>query len=136
MPGDGGQRRPVVLGKESCWRIPYWGREVSILARVKLRCRSCGRSTEAIHDHPYHAGFSDVCFLYCDRESSVVTFSVYDPTYESLSNGKVAWDGRLNTVERRRVEENLLPCPCGGRFSFENPLRCPHCGAALADSIL
>ena len=103
---------------------------------MELKGSSCGRSTEANQDHPYHAGFSDACFLYCDRDSSVVTFGVYDPIYDSLTNGKVAWDGRLNEVERRQIEENLLPCPCGGRFSFENPRRCPHCGAALADSIL
>ncbi len=106
------------------------------MAPIKLKCSSCGRLTESKQDHPYHAGFSDVCFLYCDRDSAVVTFSVYDPTYESLSDGKVAWDGRLNEVERRRIEENLLSCPCGGRFSFENSLRCPFCGAVLADSIL
>lgn len=61
---------------------------------------------------------------------------MYDPTYDSLSDGKVAWDGRLNGVERRRIEENLLPCPCGGQFSFKNSLRCPYCGDVLADSIL
>jgi hypothetical protein len=31
---------------------------------------------------------------------------------------------------RRRVEAKAGACPCGGRFTFDAPLRCPACGSA------
>jgi hypothetical protein len=31
---------------------------------------------------------------------------------------------------RRRVEAHAGACPCGGRFTFDAPLRCPACRSA------
>ncbi len=96
-----------------------------------LTCPSCARAFEA---KQYHAGFSELGFLYCTTDSTVLTFSVYDKTYTDLVGEKQPWHGYLTAAERQAVENALVSCPCGGRFVFGSPLRCPNCGARLADS--
>lgn len=98
----------------------------------KQQCRTCGVELEV--KGKYHAGFSDLGFLYCDKDTTVLTFSSYDTQYQEIV-GRIhpwvlAWDGRMD--ELRRVESKLRKCPCGGSFSFRNPLRCPVCGKAFS----
>ena len=90
----------------------------------------------------YHAGFNDVGFFYCDNDPTVLTFSAYDESYKKLISNKKPWapraGGDLTKHEQRLIERHLRPCPCGGRFRFQNKPRCPSCGSSierLVDSI-
>lgn len=77
------------------------------------------------------------------RSSSTVTktrlcslfHAWYDPTYERMVRkvpiGPNPFD--LTEEEERKVESQLIGCPCGGRFSFKNPLICPVCGEVFSD---
>jgi hypothetical protein len=101
----------------------------------KQQCKTCGVELEV--KGKYHAGFSDLGFLYCDKDTTVLTFSSYDPQYQEIV-GRIhpwvlAWDGKMG--ELRRVESRLRKCPCGGSFSFLNPLRCPVCRGAFSGPI-
>ncbi len=102
---------------------------------LKLICSSCHRVLEAKQDHPYHAAFSDQGFLYCDKDSTVLVFSSFDKMFEMLVGpGKHPWT--LDNKKRRIVENALINCPCGGRFAFNNPLRCPECGNVISGTLL
>jgi hypothetical protein len=83
----------------------------------------------------YHAGKGDEVFLYCDKDTTALTFSWYDATYESIVHrepvGPNPFD--LTEEEQRKVENRLIKCPCGGRFLFKNPLRCPMCCGVFSD---
>lgn len=48
-------------------------------------CPNCGR---AFDYHEYHAGFGNQGFLYCDQDEAVLTWSSYDPTYETVVGQK------------------------------------------------
>jgi hypothetical protein len=88
-------------------------------------CPHCHVDLEPILRY-HHAGFSDQGFAYCDRDSTVVTFSVYDRVYMRLAPSRT-FPERLPAAELKAVEDHLLPCPCGGRFRFTNKPLCPHC---------
>lgn len=99
-----------------------------------VQCRNCG-STHAVK-HAYHAGFSNLGFLYCNRDTTVLTFSSYDRAYQQLQGAAdwkhpwtLAHEGPESDVER--IESALISCPCGGSFSFKNPLLCPSCRGVL-----
>ena len=94
-----------------------------------LECPSCRRAIEARQPYPYHAGFSDIGFLYCDKNSDVVTWSTYDETFTKLVGDVVPWG--LDEGAQRKIEGAVIDCPCGGKFRFENPLRCPFCKAVV-----
>ena len=101
-----------------------------------VKCRACG-STYPVK-HIYHAGFSDTGFLYCDRDTTVVTFSSFDKIFEQLQSGVTAkhpWalgeEGPEEDI--RQIESHLIRCPCGGKFSFSNPLLCPNCRGVLLE---
>jgi len=96
---------------------------------MKERCRACGLELEI--KGKYHAGFSQVGFLYCDRDQAVLTFGIYDERLLNLVPGNAPW--AFTDEEKKLVEDHLLDCPCGGRFSFRNPLICPECGGAFAN---
>lgn len=102
---------------------------------MQLTCQHCKRRVQLKQKYPYHAGFSNEGFLYCDKDSTVLTFNVYDPTFEKLAAGKLPWAPDFSDKEKRKVEKHLKPCPCGGRFSFENHGRCPSCAAPIAKPI-
>ena len=71
-----------------------------------------------------HSGFGDEGYMYCDSDETVLTMQFYGATYQSIMT-KLPWT--LNEGEKQVVEAALKPCPFGGRFSFRNPPRCPHC---------
>jgi len=96
---------------------------------MKERCKTCGIEIEV--KGKYHAGFSQVGFLYCDRDPTVLTFGIYDKGFMKIIPDRAPWD--LSDEEKKQVEKHLVDCPCGGRFLFRNPLRCPLCGGAFAD---
>jgi hypothetical protein len=57
-----------------------------------------------------------------------------DEKYEDLVDGKAPWGEvvGLSKRERKKVENALRPCPCGGIFKFDNDLLCPKCKGILA----
>ena len=67
--------------------------------------------------------------MYCDRDPTVLTWDTYDSRYASLAD---AHPWTLTPEQQATVEANLGPCPCGGRFAFGNPPRCPHCSDEVA----
>src|SRR4051794_13458837 len=111
-------------------RSPYHARTGIMRAFVEMvgRCNHC--NTE-LHFQQYHAGFGDQGYMYCDQDSTVVTWSSYDPTYSSLSDRTHPWV--LDDDAKRRVEDAIIECPHGGRFRFDALPRCPHCGTELPD---
>ena len=89
-------------------------------------CVHCGRALEFDR---FHAGFSDQGYMYCDRDSTVVTWSSFDSTYSALTENTHPW--MLTAEAKRVVERSIVDCPCGGQFRFGNLPRCPHCGGEL-----
>lgn len=96
-----------------------------------LFCPNCKSRFEIDQPYPYHAGFSNVGFLYCECCPAMVTFHTYDKHYTGIVGDKHPWD--LNEVERRKIEESLKPCPNGGRFRFNAYPRCPVCNEPMPD---
>jgi len=108
----------------------------------KFRCMTCGVEIEGTGKYPYHAGFSNVGFLYCDRDTTVLTFSSYDPSYIRLfenlgQEAEHPWTyaEKGNTEALRLIERYLIACPCGGHFSFDSPLKCPKCGGVFSEPL-
>ena len=100
---------------------------------MDLQCPHCKRTLRLAQPYPYHAGFGDQGFLYCESDPTIVTFGAYGHPYRQLVGAVLPWD--LDADQRRRVEEALLPCPCGGRFTFRAEPRCPSCGASLRNAL-
>lgn len=98
-----------------------------------VACKTCGAQVAV--KEAYHAGRSDVIFLYCDLDSTVLTFNWYDPEYEKIVHREPIGPNpfELTGKERKKVEDRLIGCPCGGKFLFRNPLRCPVCHGVFAD---
>ena len=102
------------------------------MTRREVQCKSCGAKLEA---EAFHAGFSDEGFLYCNKDSTILTWFAYDPDFDRVVGAKkMPW--ALTEEERRRVEDHLIVCPCGGRFLFANPLLCPVCGKVFSEPML
>ena len=97
---------------------------------MEIECGSCGGTSVLDQPYPYHSGFADQGFLYCDACPAVVTFSTWDPDFGAMRLGN-PWN--LRPDERSRVEAALKPCrTCGkGRFRFGLNPRCPRCNESL-----
>jgi hypothetical protein len=73
-------------------------------------------------------------FLYCDKDTTVVTWSnITDTVYRQLVGNKVPW--ALTAEQQETLENALKSCPCGGKFKFRSPLRCPKCSATMKEGI-
>ena len=106
----------------------------SIANKKTTVCQHCKRSVP--FKGPYHSGFSNQGFLYCNRDSTVLVFDTYSSHYGRIIPNKHPWI--LNAKEKQLLESHLNACPCGGTFGFRNKPRCPHCGKEiknLTDSI-
>lgn len=101
--------------------------------KLKARCKSCGAEIPVAE--AYHAGKGDEFFLYCDNDTTVLTFSWYDATYERLIGKGTVGPNPFDLTEeqQKKVENHLVRCPCGGRFLFRNPLKCPSCSGVFSD---
>ncbi|MEK7207844.1 MAG: hypothetical protein AAB134_08195 [Pseudomonadota bacterium] len=97
---------------------------------MKIDCPSCHSVIKLKQKYQYHIGFSNLGVLYCDSHSELLMFSTYNPIYREIIGAKHPWT--LSEKEKAKVEENLKPCSCGGRFRFDAPPRCPVCNASLA----
>jgi hypothetical protein len=102
-----------------------------------LICPSCEKNIPI--QGIYHAGFNDEGFLYCNRDLTVLTFSIYDETFIKLAPDRTPWPkdaiAPLNKEEQGSIERQLKSCPCGGTFSFRNQPRCLYCHASLASLV-
>ena len=94
-----------------------------------LVCKNCHKAIKVKQGYPYHAGFGDEGFLYCDKDSTILLFSSYDKYYSKIVNDKHPWV--LNKADKERVERELIKCPCGGKFLFKNKPRCPFCNESI-----
>ncbi len=92
------------------------------------RCRHCGREIEF---ERYNARFGNQGYMYCDSDSTVVTWDSYDPVYSRLSENIHPW--MLDSEGRTRIERSVLDCPLGGHFRFDANPRCPYCSTELPD---
>ena len=89
-------------------------------------CQSCG---EQLTYQRYHAGHSDLGYLYCDTDSAVVTWSSYEPEYSKLSANIHPW--MLDEKGKAVIEQAVIDCPYGGHFRFNAMPRCSLCLAEL-----
>lgn len=87
-------------------------------------CDACHRSFRL---QSFHAGFSNLTYLYCSNGPHTLVASSYlDDAPPVL--------GKADAEATARFESQLPACrECGGQFRFWNPLRCPHCGAPYID---
>ncbi len=100
---------------------------------MDILCPSCRRVIHLEQEYPYHAGFSNQGFLYCDKDSTILLFDSYNKCFEAIVGSVHPWS--LNPGQKREVEAHLKPCPCGGRFSFSNEPRCPFCGGSIQSAL-
>jgi hypothetical protein len=98
--------------------------------KMNKKCPKCRADLGGLVRGPYHAGFSNVGFAYCDTCGRTLKFGSYDDTFESIVGRKHPWV--LSPEELARVEERMRPCPCGGKFRFDAFPRCPICKANIA----
>jgi len=100
----------------------------------KFKCKTCGKQVEG---ERYHAGFSDIGFLYCNKDSTVLIFNAFDPVFEKLAGDIHPWTlvEENNKEKMESIENNLINCPCGGRFYFDNYLICPICGGEFSEQM-
>jgi hypothetical protein len=97
------------------------------MSKHRIRCPHCHRELEY---ERIHTGFSDLGFMYCDQDETVVTWDSYDETYARIAL-KHPWT--LDAAERQLVVDAMGPCTYGGKFSFDNVPRCPHCNGELPE---
>jgi len=86
------------------------------------------------HPKLLHAGFSNCGYCYCSHCPADLVFSSFDSTYTSICGDAHPWT--LDAATLRGLADRFVACPCGGRFSFENRLRCPGCGAPLRPGMI
>lgn len=97
---------------------------------MNKKCPKCRADLGGVVRGPYHAGFSNVGFAYCDTCGRTLEFGSHDETFRSIVGAQHPWG--ISAEERLRVEERMRPCPCGGKFKFDAPPRCPICKASIA----
>jgi len=90
--------------------------------------KRCANGHENVFDQPwaYHAGFSDVGFLYNDAGDLTLVWSVYDLAYQALV-GHLPSGPDGNSARHALVDASLRPAPHGGRWRHGNPPRCLTC---------
>ena len=98
------------------------------MKRSIIRCPSCGESFSVKQVWRWGVGNDYVFFLYCDSDSSLILFDEEELPREL--NGLSPFN--LDDDGKRLIEDNLRPCPCGGRFRFDAPLQCPKCKGVIS----
>ena len=62
--------------------------------------------------------------MYCNKCGNILTWSTFDPKYRTMVD-KHPWS--LTEEEKKKVEEAVIPCDCGGKFTFSANPRCSNC---------
>ncbi|HEX6373050.1 MAG TPA: hypothetical protein VF006_29275 [Longimicrobium sp.] len=94
--------------------------------RVSLLC-ICDHCGETFRLQSFHAGFSDLVYMYCSQNPHTLVASSF------LEDAPPVL-GEANTESVARFEKRLPACAeCGGEFRYFNPLRCPHCREPYID---
>lgn len=96
---------------------------------MDIICPSCSNTIRLEQMHIYHAGFSNLGFLYCDTCPNILEFSTYNRNYVAIVGGKHPWT--LVHKDKKKVEDHLRQCSCGGKFKFDLKPRCPYCKSNL-----
>lgn len=94
-------------------------------------CPHCKKKITLLSSQPYHSGFANQGYLYCDKCSNTLVFNSFDSKYGSLIKEKHPWT--LTDNEQGIVENNLVNCSCGGKFTFSAKPRCPSCLEEIPD---
>jgi len=100
---------------------------------VLVECSACHHLNYFDQPYEYHAGFSNVGFLYDDRGTRTLVWSSFDPAYRKIVGDVHPWS--LSAVQQLALESALKPAPDGGSWRFENPARCTRCHQAIKGSI-
>jgi uncharacterized C2H2 Zn-finger protein len=96
---------------------------------MNITCPTCENVIRLKQKQIYHAGFSNLGFLYCDTCTNILEFSTYNKHYVAIVGEKHPWT--LSQKDKRKVETHLKQCSCGGRFRFDLQPKCPYCGGSL-----
>jgi hypothetical protein len=94
------------------------------------RCPGCSTEWSFDRSYGFHAGFSNLGFLYDETGQHVLAWSSFDSDYVRLAGEKHPWT--LDDADRARVEASLRPSPSGRRWGFAYPARCPGCRAPIS----
>jgi len=100
---------------------------------TKVACKSCGFENIFNQKYPYHAGFSNIGFLYNDEGNLTLTWDSYDPDYQRVVGEAHPWG--LSKEQQDKLESVLKPAPFGGNWSFKNVPRCSQCHKPIGQSI-
>jgi DNA-directed RNA polymerase subunit RPC12/RpoP len=126
-PSPGGPRgRSAWLLFSSTWTSVE--RSSCLMADEIARCPDCGHE---LTFQRYNARFGDQGYMYCDKDSTVLTWGAYDPIYTRFAGQVNPW--MLDQDCRSQVERRVIACPSGGRFRFAASPRCPRCSAELPE---
>lgn len=98
-----------------------------------LKCKYCGEENSFDQPNKYHAGFSNVGFIYNDTGNLTLIWSTFDRDYTAIVGDHHPWT--LNEEKRLKFEQRLKPSPKGGKWSFINPARCNKCKQPISDPI-
>jgi hypothetical protein len=97
------------------------------VTKDEVQCTVC---SARINGQVCSAGLSDLVPFTCDRDSTVLTVSIYDKTIDSLLGGRP--NSPWTRDHFRTIENYLITCPCGGKFQHDVMPKCPNCGAVLS----
>ena len=100
---------------------------------LKVKCKHCEYVNVFEQPYPYHAGFSNLGFLYNESGNLTFIWSTFDPFFTENFPGKHPWT--LNNEEKRKFEELLIPSPHGDKWLFKNSAKCTKCSETLGESI-
>lgn len=101
----------------------------------EIECVECGQKLHWL----WHSPMYDEIFFYCTQCPMRVEISYYDDAAMKLRGILENKLGERRTKEFSRlyydlIEQNLMPCDCGGKFTYDAPRRCLRCFAILPQS--
>jgi len=99
---------------------------------MNVVCKSCNFVNKFKQKHPYHAGLSNLGFLYNDDGNLTLIWNSYDEDYQQIVGEVHPWS--LSQQQQSALEGVLKPAPSGGRWSFKNVPRCSKCHEPIGQS--